>query len=36
MFNLLKHGPTGKDPNADYYRQLEELTAQSWLDSANE
>jgi hypothetical protein len=36
MFSLLKHGPTGKDPNADYYRQLEELTAQSWLDSANE
>lgn len=36
MFNLLKHGPTGKDANADYYRQLEKLTAQSWLDSATE
>ena len=27
MFNLMKHGPTSKDSNADYYRQLEELTA---------
>ena len=35
MFNLIKHGPTSKDSNADYYRQLEELTAEGWLNSAN-
>ena len=35
-FNLIKHGPTSKDPNADYYRQLEELTAESWLNSSND
>jgi hypothetical protein len=35
MFNLIKHGPTSKDSNADYYRQLEELTAEGWLNSSN-
>ena len=33
MFNLIKHGSTSKDPNADYCRQLEELTAEGWLNS---
>ncbi len=36
MFNLIKHGPTGQDPNAEYYRQLEELSAEGWLNSSNE
>jgi len=36
LFNLIKHGPTSKDSNADYYRQLEELTAEGWLNSAND
>jgi len=36
MFNLIKHGPTSKDSNADYYQQLEELTAEGWLNSAND
>ena len=36
MFNLIKHGPKSKDSNKDYYRQLEELTAEGWLDSSNE
>jgi hypothetical protein len=35
MFNLIKHGPTSKDSNADYYRRLEELTAEGWLNSSN-
>ena len=34
IFNLLKHGPTSKLSNADYYRQLEELTAEGWLNSS--
>jgi hypothetical protein len=36
MFNLIKHGATSKDPNTDYYRQLEELTAEGWLNSSND
>jgi hypothetical protein len=36
MFNLIKHGPTSEDSNADYYRQLEELTAEGWLNSSND
>jgi hypothetical protein len=36
MFNLVKHGPTSKDPNTDYYRKLEGLTADSWLNSSND
>jgi hypothetical protein len=36
MFNLIKHGPTSKDSNTDYYRQLEELTAAAWLNSSND
>jgi hypothetical protein len=36
MFNLMKHGTKDQDVNANYYRQLEELTAEGWLKSANE
>ena len=36
MFNLIKDGPTDKESNADYYRQLEELTAEGWLSSSND
>ena len=36
MFDLIKHGAKGQDVNADYYHQLEELTAAGWLKSANE
>ncbi len=36
MFDLIKHGAKDQDVNADYYRQLEELTAAGWLKSANE
>ena len=36
IFNLIKHGPTSKDSNADYYRKLEELTAEGWLNSADD
>lgn len=36
VFDLLKHGAKDQDVNADYYCQLEELTAADWLKSANE
>ncbi len=36
MFSLIKHGPKSKDSNAEYYRQLEELTAEGWLNSSDE
>jgi hypothetical protein len=36
MFVLMKHGAKDQDVNANYYRQLEELTAEGWLKSANE
>jgi hypothetical protein len=36
VFNLLKHGAKDQDVHADYYRQLEELTAEGWLNGANE
>ena len=36
MFNLVKDGPASNDSNADYYRQLEELTAEGWLNSSND
>src|SRR5262249_31341506 len=36
MSDLMKHGAKGQNPNADYYRQLEELTAEGWLNSFNE
>ncbi len=36
MFNLIKHGPTSKDSNADYYRKLEKLTAEGWLNSSDD
>ena len=32
LFGLMKHGPTSKDPNADYCRKLEEVTAADWLN----
>ena len=36
MFDLIKHGPKSEDSNADYYRQLEKLTAEAWLNSSND
>ena len=36
MFNLIKEGAKSQDVNAGYYRQLEELTAEGWLNSFNE
>jgi len=36
IFDLMKHGAKDQDVNADYNRQLEELTAEGWLKSANE
>ena len=36
LFNLIKHGPASKDSNADYYRQLKELTAEGWLNGWND
>jgi hypothetical protein len=36
MFNLIKHGARDQDVNANYYHQLEELTAEGWLKSGNE
>jgi hypothetical protein len=36
MFNLMKYGAMDEDVNANYHRQLEELTAEGWLKSANE
>jgi hypothetical protein len=36
IFDLMKHKVKDQDVNAIYYRQLEELTAESWLNSANE
>ena len=37
MFELMKHGAKkDQDVNEIYHRQLEELTAESWLNSANE
>jgi hypothetical protein len=36
MFDLIKHNVKSQDVNADYHRQLEELTAESWLRIVNE
>ena len=36
IFDLLKHGAKDEDINVNYYRQLEELTAEGWLKSGNE
>ena len=36
IFDLVKHGPRELDVNADYYGQLEKLTAQGWLNRFNE
>ena len=37
MFNLVKHGPPrSSDSNADYYRQLEQLSADGWLTGWND
>jgi hypothetical protein len=36
MYDLLKNGSKDQDVNAQYYRQLEELTAEGWLKSAND
>jgi hypothetical protein len=35
MFDLIKYGANDEDVNVDYHHQLEELTAESWLKSAN-
>jgi hypothetical protein len=36
MYDLIKNGSKDQDVNAKYYHQLEELTAEGWLKSANE
>jgi hypothetical protein len=36
MFDLIKHDAKDQDVNENYYCQLEELTAESWLRSASE
>ena len=36
IFDLMKHGTTSEDANTDYYRELEELTAESWVNSFND
>lgn len=35
MFGLIKHGAKDQDVNANYYGQLETLTAESWLKSGS-
>ena len=36
MFDLIKDGAKDQDVNVNYYRQLEELTAEGWLKSGDE
>ena len=36
MFDLMKRGVRDQDVNTEYYRQLEELTAENWLGSTND
>ncbi len=36
IFDLLKNKPRDADVNAAYYRELEQLTAEGWLNSFNE
>jgi hypothetical protein len=36
MFDLIKHGAKSPGISADYFRQLEELSAKGWLTSSNE
>jgi hypothetical protein len=36
MFDLITHGAKAQDVNAEYFRQLEDLTAEGWLNSFNE
>jgi hypothetical protein len=36
IFDLIKDDAEGQDVNTDYYRQLEELTAEAWLQSFTE
>jgi hypothetical protein len=36
MFDLIKNGSKDQDVNEKYYRQLEELTEEGWLKSAND
>jgi len=36
LFDLSKYAEKDQDLNEDYYQQLEELTAESWLRSINE
>ena len=36
IYDLLKHGSEEIDVNAGYYRQIEALTAEQWLNSFND
>jgi len=36
IFDLMKNGSSGADPNADYIREIEKLNAQDWLNSMSE
>ncbi len=36
LFDLSKYTEKGQDLNEDYYQQLEELTAESWLRNIND
>jgi len=35
LYELMKEGPQSTDANSTYYRELDELTAESWLNSFN-
>ena len=36
LYHLIKRDVEGPDVNADYYRQLNDLTAENWLKSFGE
>lgn len=35
LYELMKEGPQSTDANSTYYRELDELSAESWLNSFN-
>jgi hypothetical protein len=35
LYELMKEGPQSTDANSTYYRELDELTAESWLNNFN-
>ena len=35
LYELMKEGPQSTNANSTYYRELDELTAESWLNSFN-